>query len=200
MISEKIIKVNDQTTYSAVTNFQAYAYGSFILLNPETGRLGTPENPWVHSCRETFASASKPTDTHFAFMHKGLNLEKVDEFFEIIRKRLPRKPLIFHKTNNNCVIVEMSPFWRKNKMNKSFLTLFLRCAACFYKDNFDQALRDYALSAKIIPAINYFLDGHTVPLFTDNDSGVVSRFNGFNTPTALSKLLRKPKVKKKSNK
>lgn len=120
----------------------------------------------VFTCREEALSIFYDNNNvSFAFYVPKLNINKINLFFSIIEKKLKIKNSIkFSFINDeNLVYIELGQFWEESIIRFDFFTLFLRCAAVYFKGNaadFDNSLKRYKLSAKIKHVIDYFLEGN----------------------------------------
>ena len=147
------------------------------------------------SCREIFAEVFK-TRTKFIAFNSKTDISKLNSFFNIVEKYTKEKITFFRTNERNIYILELPGFWTKNEVSRSLFTLLLR-AATYFENSFDAALSAYDLSSSVKPAIYYFLNGHTKPLFHNYDcfdslsGGFVSEFEGLEE-NRLKHLLVKP--------
>lgn len=151
--------------------------GTFFAFDPQTNKVR-----FLYRCRVEFAMyAGGYHNSAYNFKWIGFKQENMDiggihEFLSIVEEKLNLKirseihPMACRVTENNVVkrekkgiLIKLSPFWTDgdNFVKMSLFTLFLRCGAMYYKDNFEKALLDYDLASKVIPAINHFLAGNT---------------------------------------
>lgn len=148
--------------------------GSFFTIN-SSGNAGE-----ASTCREIFSDYFHKSTATIGFTKTNLNIKKVNEFFGIIEKKLKFKKadcVVFYPTNNkNIVYVSVPKFWREDNARRQLFTLFLRAAAVYYKDNFEQALTSYTLANKIKPLITRFLAGNIYPI-KDFSGGIVDRYS-----------------------
>lgn len=134
---------------------------------------------YIRRCREEFSR-------HFIRGHRivgfnapfDIDLSQVDKFFNIIENKLKlTKTTRFIPTQfKNVILTKPSPFWLKNKANRSLFTLFLRCAIIYYNGNFVTAIREYDLTRAIRPALKLFLKGYTKLTHKLNYYGIVDHF------------------------
>lgn len=146
--------------------------GVFISTNKDFNEIS-----YVATCRESFMcidirkAFNSPQAEYIAFFCPDINIEKVDEFFVTIKKKIKLKEKVkFHRAsfdgtlNNSLIYIQVPPFWRVNGFRRALFTLFLRCAALFYKEGvtFERALQSYNLAVSCLPMLNYFFEGNTV--------------------------------------
>jgi hypothetical protein len=133
-----------------------YTVGLFCLYDDTTHTIFE-----LHTCRDGFAKYFKKENKFIGFNCIKWNLKQFNEFWIQIENKLNLKTKTwFYRTQ-----IKVSPFWLENDTRRSLFTLLLRCGACFYKGNLDDALKNYDLSSLVIPAIRHFLDGNTVPTY-----------------------------------
>lgn len=120
-----------------------------------------------------------------------------------IRLGLIEKTIIYRTSaSNKAMIFKLSPFWLANDTVRSFVTLFIRMLAVYPRATFDESVRAYHLSARIIKAIEWFMAGNTHPTYQhlsrmangDNYLGVINEFQLL-SPDEIAAKLTKPPVK-----
>lgn len=141
-------------------------HGHFFFFNPKTHNCTC-----ARDCREMFAWEFRKNKTHVGFFSSCVNIEKFNEFWEIIENKLnlAQKSIIHPLENfNQAFVIELSPFWLENTTRRSLLTLLIRCGANYYYGDytFDEALNEYYLAKETTPAIKHFLEGNTKPTYT----------------------------------
>lgn len=174
--------------------------GGFAFLNIVTRKLRLSA-----TCRESFNSyienqlvEGKKHDL-YVFTTSKMKWENVVAFFAHIEELLGAEAHVkLAKTQfNNQVVFQPSAWWLETPLRHNALTLFMRCACCYYDGDFDKALRDYPLTQKTKPAIDFFLKGNTVALTQDifhgpvMASGWVRLFEGLNTALLATKMGKK---------
>ncbi len=154
-----------------------YPEGAFIgFTNNENYLIRT-----VAGCRETFQGYFSQYPNNIAWIQDGLNIERLNEFFELIEKKLKLKDKVtFHPTNyNNIVLIVVPPFWRDSLPLRQFFTMFIRCGAVHFKDDLESALDLYSLTREIRPTVDHFLNKNIkVTYDTTNEIGLVQKFKG----------------------
>ena len=152
MISKKVIAIRDY--------YDAFYYknnnGSYFFVLPS----GLVQESY--DCREAFAYSFKKDCVRIGWMRTGLNINKINEFFNKIHKLINLKEeIIFHRTNyKDAIILELPKFWLKDYATRQFFTLFLR-ASNYYKESLNDAINSYRLANGIKKVIDYFLKGNT---------------------------------------
>jgi hypothetical protein len=135
---------------------------------------------WTH-CRDKFQDVPNHSlmDHGMWFCHTQNQKHNVCDFIERIESRIDKKrPLtrskFYETTYENILWVKMSPFWIYDFVRRSFFTLALRCGQKYRrsKNNFDQAMYGYKLSAETKPAIKRFLDGYTIYVGNEPDYNI----------------------------
>lgn len=161
MISEKKISLSSVYLNSG-------GVGMFFVAD----RNGKCNQNSVAACRETFSIYFNGRTKYVGFSYGFGKLENIAEFFEIIENKLGlKKKSVFYETDKVAFLVDFSPFWKKDSLTRGFATMFLRCAALYYKQSFykantiESALSKYHLTqgSKIKSVINWFFNGHTKP-------------------------------------
>ncbi len=125
------------------------------------------------ACREEFANIFDRGSKWVGFQNDGINIKRINKFFEIAERklRLKTKTVFYYTDHEDIVLINLPNFWRLNIISREVFTLFLRCAATYYSNSFEESLRKYHLISKCRGAINWFLKGHTKAKFrfTEND-------------------------------
>jgi hypothetical protein len=195
MISDKILKINNPDSLNKYELFE----GEFFIYTGKTIEFNS-----VDSCRELFSENFNSKTKYVGFHHSFLDIKKIDRFFtrreEKLKDQIPEnKRTIIYKTDiENTLVLEISPFWRKNLVCRAMFTLLLRCACVYYENNFNDAIENYNLASLIKPTINHFLEGNTIPTFKHiPDESVVEFFNGADNEFINQKLV-KPKTNNKN--
>lgn len=170
MISNKVFKIASKFLYGPSEQ------GQFFSFNKRNNYLGQ-----TYGCREQFRQSFRASTAYVGYFKNGISAEKISDFFEYVegRLKLNQGSVVYRTDDKRAVIVELSPFWRENAMNRGFFTLFLRCAARHYhgKGTFSKAISNYSLAKKISPAITWFLKGNTKSTKSSlHPMGVVSHF------------------------
>jgi hypothetical protein len=118
-------------------------------------------------CRELFARNFKDDVRMIGYVAPRLNLKLIKDFWTEIESSLGitgNEKIFISETNYpNFIVFTVPKRWRENRMARGFFTLFVRCSCNHYVGNFTKALTEYKLTAKILPAVRYFLEGNTIP-------------------------------------
>ena len=181
MILKKIIKLKDNIGIFESGDMYGNKEGYYLLLNKR-------EIDYYFVCRE---EVEEEFHYHYektrglAFHLEKIDIINIDRFFNYIYKaaKIPGPPIKFSLTNLDDVIhIEIPKFWQENRVIFSLFTLFLRCAAIYYKGDFNKAIINYKLASKIKKTISYFMKGNIYfnltlsPIFGD-ESYVTDVFN-----------------------
>ena len=156
MISKKkfIIKCSG---YLDSYNNDEYDKGVFItILNNNLDRF--------FGCREELLYDMNASDKYLGFYVPYQNcIKNLNEFFETIETKLKLsvKTVFFNTDVKNLIIIKMARFWMANPIKRSLMSLFIRCGAIYYTNNFDKAIKQYNLSNQCSKGIYRFLEGNT---------------------------------------
>ena len=145
MIAKTHITIKEDETY-IYHNYYISELGAFFTFDKKQSVVIN-----IDGCREVFSTLFNNKEmTHIGFVSKNVQLEKVDEFFNIIQEKLGYKwPVIFYQTQNPCIfVVKVPSFWRRDLFHRQLFTLFLRCAFYQFRDarSFQDALDNYILT------------------------------------------------------
>ena len=171
MITDKKMKISLTGNNSYLSFFKQGAESLFFTLRRSDLSLQK-----YNRCREVFSYLFQTRTAYIGFAGGKINLENLNNFFNIIETRLGlQKRTVFYKTNHKFIIVcEIPTFWRENTLRRQFFTMFLRFGALFFKGNFDADIEKYPLTKATKNAIIYFLNGHVNP----KDKTIYSGYNG----------------------
>ncbi len=159
MISRKILQIQDGYGNMGYS----YAMGTFFTMDNLQKCYTFP----AKKCRVEFDWQFKSHIKYIGFNCLDLDIIKVNKVFREIEKKLKlTKRTKFYRTQyQNVMILELPKFWTNHHTNRSLITLLLRAVAVYYKTDFNQAITDYELAAKVKMAINHFLEGNTESTF-----------------------------------
>jgi hypothetical protein len=172
MISKKVIEL-DQATLSL--SYYGDEEGHFFWCEQ-----GTRVRNAVR-CRETVQSYMHNGGIgDLGYILRGLDVRRLDRFLATACRRLRIKPPTVCRTDADGAVLIRLGWWNTSNVRRSVFTLLLRCGACYYCGDFDRALASYELTNKCLPALKWFLSGHTKlkcyigPGFVDLFSGTQS--------------------------
>lgn len=184
MISDTISKNTD----SMGKLMYAAEDGYFVVFSKE-GNV-----QYTFTCRDEFFSATNENTNVVGFHCNNLDIKAINHFFEeYIESKLGLKEsIVFHGSSiQNLVVIELPKFWCEHIVRRSLFSLFLRCAAIFYKTDFNQAIDDYSLARVVKEQVSFFLEGNIFPTFKawrSGSNGFVREFNGLSKQDLAKKL------------
>lgn len=169
MTSKEILNISP----AHAANFQySSETGAFFIYNQNNGAVGS-----IRNCREEFAGYFGNSTRFVGFSFRNTNIKLLNEFFKTIEKKISKKQTVFYATNVKGVIIcEPAPFWRISAFRRGLFTLFLRCGAVYYKEDFDEALERYGLTRAVKPMVYRFIAGYTEMRGDTNSPHVVEMF------------------------
>ena len=157
MINNKILKITGSKDNINDIRY-AGTHGMFCIYNNQKHRI-----TYFNHCRELFGRRFNKNIAYIGFAATGMDIKSINDFFGIVQDKVgDSAEIIIHPTNQkNFIVVELTtPFWNENAFKRGMFTLLLRCAT-YYRDDFDEAVQKYSLTALIKPVISRFLNGHT---------------------------------------
>lgn len=169
---------------------------------PQIGYFGVPPCPtsispsklvW-YKCREVFHYQVNSLSLDGYFYRHGITDEKIAEFIYKLEEHLKieDKCHFSHTSTPDIIWISVSRWWTENWGRHQFLTMALRAALGWEKDeNWIEAMRKYIYAACTLEATNRFLDGYTDCVSDIN--GWVSQFaTPCPTPKDFNHALLKP--------
>jgi len=172
MLSKKILVINDVGQYLGYISTKGT-----LFIYYKDGSIGNVKN-----CRVEFSWSFREQHKRIGFSRPNLDINLFNEFFEKIENKLNLKiKSVFYKTDKeDTIIIKLAPFWLQNDTRRSLLTLLMRCVS-IYKGNLDETLENDVLAQHVLLAINYFLNGFTVPTYGDMNKKDCQGYFGFVT-------------------
>ncbi len=177
--------------------------GRFLYLK-RTGVTGGS-----YSCRESFFYHPPKPREMIAYCSGRLSISNLIKWFGQIEKTLKipvkKRTKIYQTRFDRVAAINPARFWWKNRMRESFLTLFIRTFGSYAKSGgtLKEAIISYDYGYICFPAIEIFLEGHTVPSASlkaglGSYGGIVSwacSRSKANCKLGMLKEVKKPKVK-----
>lgn len=187
------IEITDPNGYLPYVN---RTHGTFLGISSEnTIRVST-------RCRVEIEWELKRNNfpARMGFCRPGSDIEIMRNFWSKIFKKLGKSSeFVIHETNfNNTYIIDVPDFWNKTDTGRSVFTLFLRASACFHtkSNTILKTLKSYQLASLVIPALQWYLKGNTIPTYDkltgldyEGYTGFVAEFQALPLEEIKSKLV-----------
>ncbi len=124
----------------------------------------------MYSCRESFHYHPPTRPRRVGFCAKAIDGPKIERWWKKLenRLRIKRKTKIYTTQFRGTIALDVSHWWFKNAMRRSFFTLFLRgihlyASPTSMRLGIRASIQEYYLARRIPKAIDLFLAGMTVP-------------------------------------
>lgn len=192
------IKLTDPNVVSEYTS----STGMFVVIT------STNEIYWTGRCRVELEWYLKKNNYHnrIGFKKSNADIKLMRSFWSKIFKKLGKKSkfticksTVKNFTVNDIYVIDLPEFWN-TETNRSLFSLFLRASVCYHTkgNGVIKTLKSYYLANNVIPAIEWFLKGNTIPTyekFTTLDgegyTGFVAEFQHLTQSEIEKKLISK---------